>query len=163
MGVRFGREPLPIDLFQQANLYPLRCRAFVREKRGTGYESYIGVPLLDEAGEGMTVTHACEFAKGAKARLLSELSLKAPLRIDAQDEKEKAFYQKCGFKRWFAADNGQHIGLSARHPAKSLEALSPTLALDEALILRRFKHDAAAFAQAKEAFLTGINNVPATL
>ena len=80
-----------------------------------------------------------------------------------QDEKEKAFYQKCGFKRWFAADNGQHIGLSARHPAKSLEALSPTLALDEALILRRFKHDAAAFAQAKEAFLTGINNVPATL
>ena len=95
--------------------------------------------------------------------MLSELSLKAPLRIDAQDEKEKAFYQKCGFKRWFAADNGQHIGLSARHPAKSLEALSPTLALDEALILRRFKHDAAAFAQAKEAFLTGINNVPATL
>ncbi len=80
---------------------------------GAGKPLALALLVLDEAGQGMTVTHACEFAEGAKARLLSELSLKAPLRIDVQNEKEKTFYQQCGFKRWLAADNGQHIGLFA--------------------------------------------------
>ena len=162
-GQQAGLTPLVVFTGTKNVLFAQEGARLLAGVDGAGKPLALALLVLDEAGEGMTVTHACEFAKGAKARLLSELSLKAPLRIDAQDEKEKAFYQKCGFKRWFAADNGQHIGLSARHPAKSLEALSPTLALDEALILRRFKHDAAAFAQAKEAFLTGINKVPATL
>jgi len=162
-GQQAGLTPLVVFTGTKNVLFAQEGARLLAGVDGAGKPLALALLVLDEAGQGMTVTHACEFAEGAKARLLSELSLKAPLRIDVQDEKEKTFYQQCGFKRWLAADNDQHIGLSARHPAKSLEALSPTLALDEALILRRFKHDAAAFAQAKEAFLTGINNVPATL
>ena len=80
MGVRFGREPLPIDLFRQANLYPLRCRALFAKKRGTGYESYIGVPLLDEAGE--VIGHIAVYS--SKPR-------------DPQDYSE-AFLRRCAFR-----------------------------------------------------------------
>ena len=58
---------------------------------------------------------------------------------------------------------GQRVGLVARHPASHVDELAPTLELDEALILRRFKHDAAAFGQAKEAFLAGLNQFPTSL
>ena len=119
--------------------------------------------VLDEAGEGMTVTHACEFVEGAKARLISELSLKAPLRVEVTEGADEAFYQQCGISRWFTQEGNQRVGLGAHHPAKTLDDLAPTLALDEALILRRFKHDPAAFADAKDAFLVGLNSFPETL
>ncbi|WP_404377454.1 hypothetical protein [Vreelandella aquamarina] len=162
-GQQAGLMPLVIFAGTQNVLFTQEGARLLAGVDGAGKPLALALLVLDEAGQGMTVTHACEFTQGAKARLLSELSLKAPLRVDANDEKEKTFYQQCGFKRWLETDNGPYIGLSARHPAKSIEALSPTLALDEALILRRFKHDAAAFTQAKEAFLSGLNNFPETL
>ncbi|WP_422102243.1 hypothetical protein [Vreelandella sp.] len=162
-GQQAGLTPLVVFTGTKNVLFAQEGARLLAGVDGAGKPLALALLVLDEAGQGMTVTHACEFAEGAKARLLSELSLKAPLRVDVTSEKEEAFYQQCGFKRWFAADNGKRVGLSARHPSKSVETLSPTLALDEALILRRFKHDAAAFAQAKEAFLAGLNSVPDTL
>ena len=162
-GQQAGLTPLVVFTGTKHVLFAQEGARLLAGVDGAGKPLALALLVLDEAGEGMTVTHACEFAKGAKARLLSELSLKAPLRIDTQDEKAKTFFQQCGFKRWLEAENGQHIGLSTRHPANSIETLSPTLALDEALIMRRFKHDPVAFAQAKEAFLAGLNRVPVSL
>jgi len=70
---------------------------------------------------------------------------------------------KSGIKRWFGGVDGKRIGLGARHPAKSIRDLAPTLVLDEALILRRFKHDPKAFEAAKQAFLKGLNDFPQSL
>ena len=120
--------------------------------------------LLDEEGVGMTVTHACSLDQAdAQQRLISELTLKAPLRVDVDSAEQEAFYQKSGIKRWFGGAGGKRIGLGARHPAKSVNELAPTLSLDDALILRRFKHDPKAFEQAKQAFLTGLDNFPTAL
>ncbi len=81
----------------------------------------------------------------------------------SNNAEQEAFYQKSGIKRWFGGAGGKRIGLGARHPAKSVSELAPTLALDEALILRRFKHDPKAFEAAKQAFLKGLNDFPQSL
>ncbi|MBZ5488345.1 hypothetical protein HW452_12505 [Halomonas aquamarina] len=120
--------------------------------------------VLDEAGEGMTITHTCELdSDGASQRLISELTLKAPLRVDVDSPEQQAFYQGCGIKRWFEAQDGQLIGLSGRHPAGSRDELAATVALDETLILRRFKHDAKAFEVAKQDFLNGLQAFPSRI
>ncbi len=112
----------------------------------------------------MTVTHACAFDQpDAQQRLIRELTLKAPLRVEVDNAEKEAFYQQSGIKRWFGGVGGKRIGLGARHPAKSVGELAPTLSLDEALILRRFKHDPKAFEEAKLAFLKGLNDFPHVL
>ena len=129
-----------------------------------GKPQALALLVLDEEGVGMTVTHACSLDQAdAQQRLISELTLKAPLRVDVDSAEQEAFYQKSGIKRWFGGAGGKRIGLGARHPAKSVNELAPTLSLDEALILRRFKHDPKAFEQAKQAFLTGLDHFPTVL
>ncbi|MCB8890263.1 hypothetical protein [Vreelandella malpeensis] len=115
--------------------------------------------VLDEKGEGMMLRLACELVEGAKARLVRELVLNVPLRVLAATPSEEAFYQECGIQRWFDGEEGQRIGVSARHPA----TLTPTLSFDAARILRRFKHDPNAFESAKQAFLDGLDTLPETL
>ncbi|MGO2008798.1 MULTISPECIES: hypothetical protein [Halomonadaceae] len=162
-GQQAGLTPLVVFTGTKNVLFDQEAARLLAGVDGVGKPLALALLVLDEAGEGMTVTHACEFVDGAKARLISELSLKAPLRVEVSDATQEAFYQQCGFKRWFDGAQGQRIGLGARHPVKHSTDLTPTLSLDEALILRRFKHDPAAFTEAKEAFLSGLNNFPATL
>ncbi|MGA4494442.1 hypothetical protein [Vreelandella venusta] len=166
-GQQAGLTPLVVFTGTKNVLFDQEAARLLAGVDGDGKPLALALLVLDEAGEGMTVTHACEFVDGAKARLISELSLKAPLRVEVSDATQEAFYQQCGFKRWFdgaqGQRKGQRIGLGARHPAKQSSDLTATLSLDEALILRRFKHDPAAFTEAKEAFLSGLNNFPTTL
>ena len=162
-GQQAGLTPLVVFTGTRNVLFAQEAARLLAGVDSNGKPLALALLVLDEAGEGMTVTHICEFADGAKAHLISKLSLKAPLRVEVSDEADDVFYQQCGISRWFAGEDGQRIGLGARHPARALEDLAPTLALDEALILRRFKHDPTAFAAAKEAFLAGLNSFPETL
>lgn len=162
-GQAAGLTPLVVFTGTRNVLFAQEGARLLAGVDGSGKPLALALLVLDEKGQGMTVTYACELVEGAKARLLSELSLKAPLRVEVSSEQEEAFFQKCGFKRWWTTAQGQRVGLVARHPASHVDELAPTLELDEALILRRFKHDAAAFGQAKEAFLAGLNQFPASL
>lgn len=160
-GQQAGLTPLVVFTGTKNVLFAQEAARLLAGVDGEGQPLALVLLVLDETGQGMTITHACEFKQGAKARLVSELSLKAPLRVEVDNAEEEAFYQQCGIKRWFDGE-GKRIGLGTRHPAQSSGELAPTLKLDEALILRRFKHDPSAFANAKEAFLAGLNNFPST-
>lgn len=160
-GQQAGLTPLVVFTGTKNVLFTQEAARLLAGVDGEGKPLALALLVLDEKGQGMTVTHACEFKQGAKARLISELSLKAPLRVEVDTAQEEAFYQQCGIKRWFDS-GGKRIGLGARHPAKRSDELAPTMQLDEALILRRFKHDPSAFSEAKEAFLSGLTNFPST-
>lgn len=121
--------------------------------------------VLDESGKGMTLSLACclDGDKQAKRRLITDLALKAPLRVDAADAEQEAFYHSCGITRWFAGEQGMRIGLAASHPATRLAEVAPTLKVDEQRILRRFKHDAKTFDAEKQAFVEGLAAFPQAL
>ena len=159
-----GLTPLVVFTGTCSVFFPQEAARLFAAVDSNGKPQALALLVLDEEGEGMTVTHACVFdQKDAQQRLISELTLKAPLRVEVDNVEQEAFYQKSGIKRWFGGANGKRIGLGARHPAKSVSELAPTLVLDEALILRRFKHDAKAFETAKQAFLKGLNDFPQAL
>lgn len=163
-GQEAGLTPLVIFTGTLSVLFPQEGARLFAAVDGGGKPLALALLVLDEEGEGMTVTHACTLdQEAAQQRLISELTLKAPLRVEVDNAEQEAFYQKSGIKRWFVGVDGKRIGLGARHPAKSIRELAPTLVLDEALILRRFKHDPKAFEAAKQSFLKGLNDFPQTL
>ena len=163
-GQQAGLTPLVVFTGTCNVLFPQQAARLFAAVDGQGKPQALALLVLDEEGEGMTVTHACALGHAdAQQRLISELTLKAPLRVDVDTAEQEAFYQKSGIKRWFGGADGKRIGLGARHPAKSVSKLAATLSLDEALILRRFKHDPKAFDEAKQAFLQGLNAFPQTL
>lgn len=128
----------------------------------------IGKPLslallvLDEAGTGMTLTLSCSLVEDGepRRRLIADLALKAPLRVDAVDAEQEAFYRTCGVTRWFAGHDGMRIGLAAHHPANRVSELSPVLTFDELALLRRFKRDTSTFEAEKQAFIDGLATFP---
>ncbi|MGM0856986.1 MAG: hypothetical protein ACQEW0_07855 [Pseudomonadota bacterium] len=159
-----GLTPLVVFTGTRNVLLPQEAARLLAAVDGDGVPQALALLVLDEQGEGMTLTHACDLnASEAKAWLVSELTLKAPLRVEVDDAEQEAFYQRCAIKRWLDDDNGKRIGLSVRHPAQTADDLAATLTIDEALILRRFKHDPAAFEDAKQRFIEGLAQFPETL
>lgn len=163
-GQEAGITPLVVFTGTCNVLFPQEAARLFASVDGKGRPQALALLVLDEEGVGMTVTHACALGESDDHQsLIRELSLKAPLRVEADDAQQEAFYQKSGIKRWFVGSKGKRIGLGARHPAQSVSELAPTLALDEALILRRFKHDPSTFETAKKSFLNGLNDFPEAL
>lgn len=163
-GQNAGLTPLVVFTGTCSVFFPQEAARLFAAVDGTGKPQALALLVLDEEGDGMTVTHACTLdQEEAQQRLIRELTLKAPLRVEVDNAKQEAFYQKSGITRWFGGADGKRIGLGARHPAKSVSELAPTLVLDEALILRRFKHDPKTFETAKQGFLKGLNDFPQTL
>jgi len=163
-GQEAGLTPLVVFTGTCSVLFPQEAARLFAAVDGQGKPKALALLVLDEEGVGMTVTHACTLDQpDSQQRLISELTLKAPLRVEVESVEQEAFYQTSGIKRWFGGADGKRIGLGARHPAKSVSELAPTLSLDEALILRRFKHDPKAFENAKQAFVKGLNDFPAVL
>lgn len=122
---------------------------------------------LDEAGQGMTVMQLADLSREAVAapglRLVGELALRAPLRVDAASADEEARFREAGIDRWFSGRGGVRIGLSKRHPATGVQDLPRTLTLDERSIVQSFKRDRAAFEDYKQRFVRGLERFPATL
>ncbi|MGO2243122.1 MAG: hypothetical protein ACTH5D_15330 [Halomonas sp.] len=163
-GQEAGLTPLVVFAGTRTVLFAQQAARLFAAVDAKGKPQALALLVLDEEGEGMTITHACTLDQlDAKQRLINELSLKAPLRVEVDTGEQEAFYRESGIKRWFGGVGGKRIGLGARHPAQNVRELAPTLGLDEALILRRFKHDPKAFEAAKQAFLSGLSDFPATL
>ncbi|UYG08770.1 hypothetical protein [Halomonas sp. M4R1S46] len=123
--------------------------------------------VLDEAGVGMTVMQLAELAsdtvEAPAQRLVGELALRAPLRVDAVSETQEARFRRAGITRWFQGRQGVRIGLSAKHPATGLDDLPRTLTVDEGSIVQSFKQDRAQFDDYKQRFVRGLESFPATL
>lgn len=132
---------------------------------GDGQSLALALLVLDETGKGMSLSLACSLGSDdqPKRRLVRDLALKAPLRVDAANAEQETFYRDCGISRWFAGEEGVRIGLSGSHPATRLTELAPTLAVDEQRVLRRFKHDAKTFETEKVAFIESLESFPQTL
>ncbi|MBB3142456.1 hypothetical protein [Halomonas organivorans] len=123
---------------------------------------------LDESGGGMTVMQLADIApsdavKAPAMRLVSELALRAPLRVDAVDTAQEQRFREVGIDRWFSGKDGVRIGLSKRHPATGLADLPRTLTVDEQGVVQSFKRDRAQFDDYKQRFVKGLENFPATL
>lgn len=122
---------------------------------------------LDETGEGMTVLQLAELSqepvKAPGLRLVSELALRAPLRVDAASAAEEQRFREAGITRWFSGQGGVRIGLSARHPATGLSDLPRTLSVDEQGIVQSFKRDRTLFDDYKRRFVEGLKAFPETL
>ncbi|WP_338072334.1 hypothetical protein [Halomonas flagellata] len=114
--------------------------------------------VLDEAGDGMTLalSASLEESREPRRRLIRELALNAPLRVEPTDDLDEAFLRECGISRWVEDACGKRVGLSGRHPATLPGELKPTLSFDEQEVLRRFKHDARFFEAEKRAFVEGL-------
>lgn len=124
---------------------------------------------LDEAGSSMTVMLLAELDQDPQGvarpaeRLVAELALKAPLRIDARNAEQEARFRDAGITRWLTGKEGLRIGLGPKHPARSLEDLPRTLTFDEAAVIQTFKRNRQQFEDYKARFIRGLESFPATL
>ncbi|MDR9440775.1 MAG: hypothetical protein RI841_14945 [Halomonas sp.] len=123
--------------------------------------------VLDELGSSMTVMLLAELdhedVSRPAERLVAELALKAPLRVDARDAEQEARFREAGITRWLDGKAGVRIGLGPKHPAASLEDLPRALTFDEAAVIQSFKRDRQQFDDYKARFLRGLETFPATL
>ncbi|SEK56731.1 hypothetical protein [Halomonas daqiaonensis] len=129
--------------------------------------------VLDEVGSSMTVMLLVELDQYQEEghvrvprpaeRLVAELALKAPLRIDTQDAEQEARFREAGITRWLDGKAGVRIGLGPKHPAASLEDLPRALTFDEASVIQSFKRDRQQFDDYKARFIRGLESFPATL
>ncbi|MCC5882322.1 MAG: hypothetical protein JJU25_06765 [Halomonas sp.] len=127
-----------------------------------GRPGALALLVLDTAGTGMILWHHASPSGDRESlrRMIRELAQKAPMRVDAADQDEEAFYRRCGINRWFAAPGGRRIGLSPHHPARGIDELEPALGFDDEAILRRFKHDPHFFEQEKSRFVDRLTAFP---
>jgi len=127
--------------------------------------------VLDELGSSMTVMLLAdldqpphqEMVTRPAERLIAELALKAPLRIDAVDAEQQARFREAGITRWLTGKAGGRIGLGPKHPATSLEDLPRALSFDETAVIQSFKRDRELFDDYKARFIRGLETFPATL
>ncbi|MFG6667464.1 hypothetical protein ACGK9R_10180 [Halomonas sp. HNIBRBA4712] len=162
-GQSAGLTPLVVFTGTQNVLFEQEAARLVAAT-GTGGEILaLALLVLDEKGEGMTPWLVWERKPGARARLIKELSLNVPLKVEVESDADQTLYQTLGIKRWGEGESGVRVGLNARHPALDAASVAPTIALDQALILRRFKHDPKAFETAKRDFVENLERAPDTL
>ncbi|WP_027962711.1 hypothetical protein [Halomonas halodenitrificans] len=123
--------------------------------------------VLDELGSSMTVTLLAELDQESVVRpaerLVAELALKAPLRVDVLDAEQEARFTEAGVSRWLDGKAGVRIGLGPKHPATTLAELPRALTFDEASVIQSFKQDQQQFDDYKARFIRGLEAFPATL
>lgn len=124
--------------------------------------------VLDELGESMEVALLTglesERIEQPAQRLVGELALKAPLRVNAADEKQEAMFRACGIERWLDGADGHRIGLGPKHKeADSADDLAKTMRYDERAVVQSFKQDRALFDGYKKRFVRGLESFPRTL
>ncbi|SDM84898.1 hypothetical protein SAMN05192555_12212 [Franzmannia pantelleriensis] len=164
-GQSAGLTPLVVFAGTRRVLFAEEAARLLALVDNSGAPRALALLVLDEAGEGMSVSLSCHLGNDdePERRLIAELALKAPLRVDASNAEQEAFYRRCGITRWFGDEPGTRIGLAAGHPATQEAELAPLLAVDEQQVLRRFKHDAKAFEAEKRDFVEGLEAFPAAL
>ncbi|WP_346795965.1 hypothetical protein R5M92_10905 [Halomonas sp. Bachu 37] len=161
-GQRAGLKPLLVFVGARRVLFPQEGARLLALIDNIGSPLALALLVLDEAGEGMTLSLSCSLdgTCNPEQRLVSDLVLKAPLRVEAQTTAEEDFFRSCGISRWFAGEAGARIGLGGRHPATSVAELEATLEVDEKALLRRLKHDTKRFSEEKQCFVDSLEAFP---
>ncbi|WP_227369629.1 hypothetical protein [Halomonas sp. M20] len=123
--------------------------------------------VLDELGESMEVVLLTGLDSDTVAqpaeRLIGELALKAPLRVNAMNADQEKMFRECGIKRWFDGPDGTRIGVSSRHAATKLDDIPRTMHFDQRAVIQAFKQDKAIFDGYKERFVRGLESFPEVL
>ncbi|MGC3872420.1 hypothetical protein ACPF7Z_04020 [Halomonas sp. GXIMD04776] len=123
--------------------------------------------VLDELGESMEValltSLGSESVDQPAERLVGELALKAPLRVNAHDDAQEKMFRECGIKRWFDGPNGMRIGVGPRHAAAELDDIPRTMRFDQRAVIQAFKQDKSIFEGYKQRFIRGLESFPAVL
>ncbi|WP_136248970.1 hypothetical protein [Halomonas borealis] len=166
-GQEAGIAPLVTFAGVTGVLFPQEAARLLAMVDDQGHPLALALLALDETGEGMTIMQladlATETVTAPAMRLVGELALRAPLRVDATDEAQQARFREAGIERWFEGQGGVRIGLSKRHPATGLEDLPRTLTVDEKGVVQSFKRDQAQFEDYKQRFVDGLEAFPTTL
>ncbi|GKW49130.1 hypothetical protein [Halomonas sp. NCCP-2165] len=167
-GQAAGLTPLVRFAATRRVLFAQEAARLLAAVDGAGRPQALALLVLDAAGQGMTLTLSCALdgdeapddREAPRRALIAELASKAPLRVEAEDADAEACYRDCGISRWFAGRDGRRIGLGARHPASTLAEAGAPIAVDDAEVLRRFKHDTKGFEEEKERFVQGLASFP---
>lgn len=164
-GQRAGLTPLLVFVGMRQVLFPQEGARLLALVDKSGRPSALALLVLDEAGEGMTLRLSCSLddSRDPEHRLVGDLALKAPLRVEAQTVEGEDFFRACGISRWFVGADGMRIGLGGRHPGPSLAELGKTLNVDETALLRRLKHDPKWFHEEKQCFVDSLEAFPQRL
>nr|WP_297460248.1 hypothetical protein [uncultured Halomonas sp.] len=124
--------------------------------------------VLDELGESMEVALLAalddERVEQPAQRLVGELALKAPLRVNAANDTQEAMFRACGIERWLDGADGHRIGLGPKHAdAAGADDLARIMRFDERAVVQSFKQDRALFDGYKKRFVRGLESFPSTL
>ncbi len=123
--------------------------------------------VLDEQGESMEVALLSaldsEQVASPAERLVGELALKAPLRVNAANEAQETMFRACGIERWLDGADGSRIGLGPKHTVTLADDLPRTMRFDERAVVQSFKQDKALFDGYKKRFVEGLESFPAAL
>ncbi|SHE88892.1 hypothetical protein SAMN02745148_01333 [Modicisalibacter ilicicola DSM 19980] len=134
---------------------------------GESRPAALALLTLDEQGESMEVAMLTGLddaqVTDPAQRLVKELALKAPLRVNAATAEQERMFRECGIERWFDGAEGVRIGVSHRHGATRLDELPPAMRFDERAVIQAFKQDKAIFDGYKQRFIRGLESFPAVL
>lgn len=151
LGVLFRQEAARVLALVEAESRPVALALLVLDEQGESME----VALLT-ALDSERVTQPAQ-------RLVAELALKAPLRVNAADDAQEKMFRACGIERWFDGPAGVRVGLGPKHPSAGADDLPKTLRFDERAVVQSFKQDKTLFEGYKKRFVRGLESFPAVL
>lgn len=166
LGVLFKQEAARLLALVDDQSRPIALALLVSDEAGSSMCVVQMVSLDPDAESGQANTDEEKPRSGGlnpALRLVAELALRAPLRIDALSDAHKAQFTAAGIQRWLQGPGDLQIGLGPKHPATSLEDLPRILTVDEASVVANFKHDPKLFEDYKKRFIRGLEQFPTTL
>ncbi|MGJ8521658.1 hypothetical protein R84981_000319 [Carnimonas sp. R-84981] len=122
----------------------------------------VALLVLEEQGRAAELTLLATpktlRGQGYATALVERITASTALRVSVTEPTLEAFFSSAGFSRWLDAPAGENarVGLNAQHPAQRVEELDEVIAVDDARIVRTFKHDPATFERFKQQFVDGL-------
>lgn len=166
LGVLFRQEAARLLALVDDQSRPMALALLVSDEAGTSMCVAQMVSLDPNAGNRQAQGEDGRTGSGGlnpALRLVAELALRAPLRVDALSEAHKAQFSAAGIQRWLQGPGDLQIGLGPKHPATGLEDLPRILTVDPASVVANFKQDPQLFEDYKARFVRGLEQFPATL
>ncbi|ALM53065.1 hypothetical protein [Halomonas huangheensis] len=165
LGVLFKQEAARLLALVDDQSRPIALALLVSDEAGTSM-SVAQLVSLDPDAEGEQSSDEDKPRSGdlnPALRLVAELALRAPLRVEALSDAQKAQFTAAGIQRWLQAPGDLQIGLGPKHSATSLEDLPRILTVDHASVVANFKQDPKLFEDYKQRFIRGLEQFPSTL
>lgn len=96
--------------------------------------------------------------KGYARELLERLTQTTAMRVETSDPYLEGFFTTFGFSRWSDKPGAKNtrIGVNERYPLKDSDSMDELVTVDENVIIRNFKRDAASFEYYTQRFVDGV-------